>query len=140
METSKLKDLIGSVLLKDGYELTKFIVEKQHGDMYLRIFVEASDHLITLDEITLISEKLSVILDANPPFEDSYILDVSSSGAEKEIKVENLGNYLETYVEVTLLNAIRGHNKLKGYIKEVENDTLLLEVNYKGRIKRKKSL
>ena len=58
---------------------------KEHGDNILRVLIE-NDTEITLDDCVTVSEALGAMLDEDDPFEDPYNLEVTSSGAERELR------------------------------------------------------
>ena len=82
----KAKELIFPLLKEENYVLDRMRYYRKEKENYLEIFVEREDYSpISLDEIVALSEKISQALDKDDPFPENYILDVSTSGAEKEI-------------------------------------------------------
>ena len=131
MNLNSLKETLSKVLEKDGYSLYNLSLTREGKDTYLHVFVDKDDALITMDEIVLISEKLNVILDELDPIASAYILDVSTAGAEKEVKLDKLAHYLNRYIKVTL----NDKEPVFGTLLSVSEDTLEIKVNLKGRMK-----
>ena len=76
------------------------------------------------------------ILDENDPIKDNYFLDVTSLGAEKPIKLEHLDKYINKYVNLHVINPIKGENYLEGNIDSVNDDILILSYKIKTRLVR----
>ncbi len=124
----ELKTLINEMLSQDGYELYSLSYRKGN----LEIIVDRFEP-ISLDDITVVSQKISDFLDTHEFCEESYTLNVSSLGAEKPIKLENLNKYIGSYVALHLSNPYKGENNLEGKIENIENETLTLVYKNKTR-------
>lgn len=135
-----VKDEISKLILKPleeiGYELKEVSFNKENGNDTLHIVVDKDDD-ISLDDIVKVSDLVSSILDEHDPIKSAYFLDVSSLGAEKPIDVSKLSKYIGKYVNIHVINPIKGENYLEGYIKDVNDTILLLEIQIKAN---KKSL
>lgn len=111
---------------------------KQGKEFTLRIYVEREDlSSIDLDEIVSLSEDLSAKLDEIDLIQDNYNLDVSTSGAEKEIKDFTKFPLLKgKYMEIKLKNPIKGLNSYIGYLVETTEQSIILEYKVKTRLQR----
>ena len=67
--------------------------------------------------------------------DEKYFLDVSSLGAEKPLKVENLKDYVGRFIHVHVNNAINGLNIFEGDLVEVNEDSITLTYREKTRVK-----
>jgi ribosome maturation factor RimP len=63
------------------------------------------------------------------------MLSVSSLGAEKPLKIEDLHLYVNSYINIHLKNPINGENIYEGTITKIENDVLTLSYRVKTRTK-----
>ena len=68
-----------------GYELWDVEYVKEGADYYLRIEID-SPRGITLDDCEKMHRAIDPVLDEADPIEDSYHLEVSSCGIERELK------------------------------------------------------
>ena len=118
-----------------GYDLFSISTRKEKGDLILSIVVDKVDP-IDMNEIVSISEQLSAFLDEIDNSDTAYILDVSSLGAEKPLKVESLKDYVGRYVNVHINNAIDGENIFEGTLLEVTDDSITVEYRIKTRVKK----
>ena len=116
-----------------GYELVSITSHREKGDLILSIVVDKVDP-IDMNEIVSISEKLSSYLDEIDHSETPYLLDVSSLGAEKPLKIEALKNYVGRYVNVHVHNALKGENIFEGELKEVSDESITVEYRIKTRV------
>lgn len=135
MNETQIKQLIEPTINKLGYSLESVSLKREKGDLFLQIVVDRFDP-ISLDDIVAISNEISPILDENDPIKDNYFLDVTSLGAEKPIKLEHLDKYINKYVNLHVINPIKGENYLEGNIDSVNDDILILSYKIKTRLVR----
>ena len=126
----RLKDYLSSL----GYELCSLSYKKEMGRFVLGVVVDRVEP-IDMNAIVEVSEKVSAYLDEIDTSEDVYTLDVSSLGAEKPLKIDQLHLYVGRYVNVHLTNPIDGENIYEGDIKEVSEDKMVLTIRIKTRVK-----
>ncbi len=81
----KLKIRFKELIEDLGYYLYDVIYEKENGDYVLKVFIE-NNTFIDIDDCVKVSHVLSEELDILDPFTDAYNLEVSSSGAERELR------------------------------------------------------
>ncbi|MBO4285976.1 MAG: ribosome maturation factor RimP [Bacilli bacterium] len=127
---TRLTDYLSSL----GYELCSLSYKKEMGRFVLGVVVDRVEP-IDMNAIVEVSEKVSSYLDEIDTSEDVYTLDVSSLGAEKPLKIDQLHLYEGRYVNVHLINPIDGENIYEGDIKEVIGDKLTLTIRIKTRVK-----
>ena len=85
-------------------------------------FINKEEVFSLLDEIDLIS--------------DNYILDVSTSGAEKPIKdFSKFDKYIGKYITVKLRNPVEGNNSYTGTLEEANEDKIKMSYKVKTRTK-----
>ena len=128
MVLSELKKLIETKLNTLGYELVEF----SYGQDTLTVVVDKESE-IDMNMIVDVTNELNAYLDELNPFEKPYTLDLSSLGAEKPLKVERLNAYVGKYVNVHLVNPIKGENIYEGDLKEVDDDKIIITYRQKTR-------
>ena len=134
MNLEKIKPLLETKLSDMGYDLYSILFNVVKGEKHLSIVVDKVEP-IDMNEIVKVSEALSTYLDEIDDSNDPYMLEVSSLGAEKPLKVEALSNYVDRYVEVRMINPINGENVYEGFIRKVNEESIDLEIRIKSRIK-----
>ena len=117
-----------------GYELISLNFKIEKGERILSIIVDRVKP-IDMEAIVDLSRELNNYLDELNPYEEAYTLDISSLGAEKPLKVESLGDYINSYVHVHLINPINGENIYEGTLVSLDEEKITLEYKVKTRIK-----
>ena len=135
MDLNNLKPQLEKRINELGYDLVSLSSKKEKGDLVVSIVVDKVDP-IDMNEIVSLSEKLSTYMDEIDNSETPYLLDISSLGAEKPLKVENLKDYVGRYVNVHVNNAINGENIFEGDMVEVTDDSITVEYRIKTRVKK----
>ena len=128
MELSTLKGLIEKKVNALGYEL----VSLSFSQDTLSIVVD-KDIEIDMNMIVDLTNALNSYLDELNPFEKAYTLDLSSLGAEKPLKVDHLEPYVGKYVNVHLVNPIKGENIYEGDLVNVNDETINIVYKNKTR-------
>lgn len=139
---SKVTDIVRSavepIIAERNDEFVDIEYVKEKGQNYLRIYVDKEPNGIDIDEIADLSELVSEKLDTlDPdPLPDPYILELSSPGAERPIKIENDWEKAQgEYVHLGLYQKIDGKKMYEGTLKSYNDDEVELEVKIKTRRK-----
>ena len=115
-------------------EITSLRWRKEGGKDILEIQVDRLDGVVDLELCSLISSRIDAVIEDMVTKED-YLLEICSSGAEKELKnQEDLNKNLGKYVLAVFKEAINGVSSIKGYLKK-EKDSYSIEGFIKGRKK-----
>lgn len=134
----KLRQVLEPVALSKGLIIDKLQYAKKGKDFYLTVYVEKEDDLsvTSLDEVISVSELMSAKLDEVDMIQEEYILDVSTSGAEREIKnFDRLPRYIGQYIYVKFKNPFSGLNDITGTLEKVEGDVATISYRIKTRTK-----
>ena len=126
---SKLKEKINLL----GYDFVSLSSKKDKGDLILSIVVDKVEP-IDMKSIVSLSEELSKYLDEIDSSSEPYILDISSLGAEKPLKIESLKDYINRYVHVHVINPIKGENIFEGDLVDVKENEITVAVKNKTRV------
>ena len=128
MDLITLKGLIETKLNQLGYDLYSL----SFANETLSVVVDRSKE-IDMDAIVEVTNALNSYLDELNPFEKAYTLDISSLGAEKPLKIEKLDAYVNKYVNVHLVNPIKGENIYEGDLIDVNEDSIQIQYRNKTR-------
>lgn len=134
MDLNKIKNLLEKKIEELGFEPISINRKVEKGDVFLSIVIDRVAP-IDMDTIVKVSGDLSNYLDEIDDSEEKYFLDVSSLGAEKPLKVENLKDYVGRFIHVHVNNAINGLNIFEGDLVEVNEDSITLTYREKTRVK-----
>ena len=132
MVSDQIKELISKKVSELGYDYLDVSFKKENGTLILRITVDKDD-AISLEDIVKVNEVISPIIDEADLIKDKYMLDVTSLGAEKPIKLDKLEKNVDKYINIHLLNPYKGENYLEGTLLEVSEKEIVIELKDKAR-------
>ncbi len=124
-----LKQEIGKTIKRLGYDLydLEYVVEKKRN--ILRVLID-NDKGVSIDDCVRASHAIDPVLDSLDPFPDEYTLEVSSPGAERELRNQeeikkSIGRYIhiETYEQ-----------KLEGTLMHFDGDTITICDKYNKQV------
>ena len=134
MEEKQLSELVSNKLASINYDLVSLNVSRNSGSLQVSIVVDRVAP-INMEDIVEVTNVLNTYFDEIDPFETAYNLDISSLGAEKPLRVEELDKYVGSYVNVHVNNPIEGENIFEGTLKEVNDNSILVTKRIKTRSK-----
>ena len=124
-----VKKILLPYIEEKGYKLYEMKFVNEYGEKILRIVVD-KDSGITVDELAEVNEYLSERIDDNIS-DVPYMLEVSSRGAEREFDFDELDKMIDKYV------MIKTDKENFGYIRSINDDEIILEMNIKGAIRKR---
>lgn len=128
VQVQTIKDLITPILEQDEIQLYDVSWQMEGKNHILQIAIMHKDGSMDIDTCVSMSEKLSLVLDETELIANEYFLEVCSPGAERELKDDaQIKGAVDEYVFVKLSNPKQGLSEVKGYLKEVSDETLLIE-------------
>ena len=134
MDLVKIKSSLESRINGLGFEAVSISTRREKGENILSVVVDRVEP-IDMDTIVKVSQDLSSYLDEIDDSDTKYLLDVSSLGAEKPLKIESLKDYVGRYVHVHVDHAQEGMNIFEGELISVNEDSLTLSYRIKTRVK-----
>ena len=97
---------------------------REAGTMYLRIFIDKEGG-VGIDDCERISRILDPILDEEDPVPESYVFEVGSPGAERELKrPSDFEMFIGSQVEVRLYKPVDGMKTYVGTLVSYENGSV----------------
>ena len=109
-----------------GLELWDVEYVREAGQWFLRVYIDR-DGGVGIDDCEALSKALDPFLDEADPIPDSYIFEVSSAGAERELKRPgDFVKFMGSTVEVRLYKALDGHKSLVGTLVGRTDDSLTI--------------
>ena len=124
--TEKVEALARPVIEDEGCELWSVEYVREAGSWYLRVFID-KDGGVGIDDCERISRRLDPILDEADPIPDSYVFEVGSAGAERELKrPSDFEKFMGSEVEVKLYQPYEGKKSLIGKLEAYENGDITI--------------
>lgn len=119
--TERVETLAKPIVEEEGCELWSVEYVKEAGTWYLRIFIDKDGGVDILD-CERISRRLDPILDEEDPIPDSYVFEVGSAGAERELKrPSDFEKFMGSEVEVKLYQPYQGRKSVVGELQSYED-------------------
>lgn len=112
--SDKVEVLARPVVEEEGCELWSVEYVKEAGTWYLRVYIDKEGG-VGIADCEAISRRLDPILDEADPVPDSYVFEVGSAGAERELRrPSDFERYIGSDVEVKLYQPYEGRKTLVG--------------------------
>ncbi len=110
-----------------GLELWDVEYVREAGQWVLRVYVD-KDGGVGIDDCEALSKALDPLLDESDPIPDSYVFEVSSAGAERELKrPRDFERFMGSAVEVRLYRAQDGGKTHIGTLTGYDNGAVSIE-------------
>ena len=114
--TDQVFALAKPVVEEEGCSLWDVEYVREAGTWYLRVFIDREGG-VSIDDCERISRRLDPMLDEADPVPDSYVFEVGSAGAERELKRPgDFVQFIGSEVEVRLYQPLEGR---KAYVGEL---------------------
>ena len=122
--SDKVEALARPVVEEEGCKLWSVEYIKEAGTWYLRIFID-KDGGGGIADCEAISRRLDPILDEADPIPESYVFEVGSAGAERELKrPSDFEQFIGSDVEVKLYQPYEGRKTLVGTLEEYNDGNI----------------
>ena len=122
-------DLVTPILQDHDFYLYDLEFVKEGKSWYLRVYID-KDGGITLEDCALVSDELSEALDnVEPdPIPQAYFLEVSSPGAERQLKKEeDYQRAIDHYIHISLYQQINGQKVYEGTLTQLSDKEITLD-------------
>lgn len=128
----KVFDLAQPLAARQGLEIWDVTYTKEAGEWFLRVYIDKPDG-IGITDCESFSRAFDPILDEADPIEGSYTFEVSSAGAERELKrPEHFARFLGSAVEVKLYKAVDGSKTHAGTLTGYDAETGAVTIDDTG--------
>lgn len=122
--SDKVEALARPVVEEEGCKLWSVEYTKEAGTWYLRVYID-KDGGVGIADCEAISRKLDPILDEADPIPESYVFEVGSAGAERELKrPSDFEQFIGSDVEVKLYQPYEGRKTLVGTLEEYNDGNI----------------
>lgn len=126
--TEKVAALARPVVEEEGCRLWDVEYVREAGTWYLRILVD-KDGGLGIDDCERISRRLDPMLDEADPIPDSYVFEVGSAGAERELKrASDYEQFLGSEVEIRLYQPLNGSKAFVGTLKSYDDGDVTIVI------------
>ena len=124
--TEAVANLAKGVVEAEGCSLWDVEYVREAGSYYLRVYIDKPGG-VSINDCEAISRTLDKLLDEADPIPDSYIFEVASAGAERELKrPSDFEAFLGSEVEVRTYKPINGQKVFVGTLEKYEDGAVTL--------------
>ena len=122
--TETVTALAAPVAAELGLELWDVEYVREAGQWFLRVYID-KDGGVSINDCEALSRALDPVLDEADPIPDSYVFEVGSAGAERELKrPSDFEKFMGSEVEVKLYQPYEGKKSIVGKLEGYENGDL----------------
>ena len=130
---SKLIDTVTSlaapVAANHGCELWDVEYVKEAGTWYLRVYIDCEGG-VSIDQCEAVSRELDPILDEKDIIPGAYTFEVSSAGAERQLKRPSVcERFMGSLVEVKLYKVKDGRKDFVGHLRGYDGGNVTVEIS-----------
>ena len=128
MFNKELTQLLMPVVADLGLECLGVEYSPSHGNGRVRVYIDAPQRAVTVDDCEAVSRQVSATLDVNDPIPGRYTLEVSSPGLDRPLYTpEQFARFAGQAAKVEVNLAIAGRRRFQGPIRAVNGNTISLD-------------
>ena len=124
-----IDQLVRPIAEELNYEIYHIEYVKENGEYYLRIYID-KDGGIALSDCEALSRRVSDVMDEKDPIKDAYFLEVSSPGLNRTLFTDDhFKKQIGKEIMVRFTKSLNGRKNIKGILKEVNDDSVIVETD-----------
>lgn len=128
MNASQLTMLISPVVETLGLECLGVEFGQHSSNSLLRVYIDALERAVTVEDCELVSREISSVMDVNDPISGRYTLEVSSPGFDRPLFVlEHYARFVGQTAKISVNLSIGGRRRFQGEILRVENSVVVID-------------
>jgi ribosome maturation factor RimP len=134
IDTDLLEEIVNDVVTLSGFSLVEWTLSGTPNRAILRVFVYRSEG-VALEDCERVSRELGQVLDEKDLFPGSYVLEVSSPGAERALRgKDEYEIFRGRDVKLEMTGEDGKARTIIGRLGPLEGDVITLEVGNDGEI------
>ena len=126
---NEITEAIEPVISAMGYEMWGLSIGQQNNSLKLTIYIDSSKG-IKIDDCEKVSHQITHLLDTENLCDSDYMLEVSSPGFDRILMTsKHFNQYINEEVKVKLKWLVNNRKNIKGLIKDVKEDYVIINEN-----------
>src|SRR5277367_763845 len=122
MKDERLTELLTPVIVALKLDCLGVEYSPSHGNSLVRVYIDAADRAVTVDDCETVSREVSATLDVNDPIVGRYTLEVSSPGLDRPLFTPaHFARFVGQAAKVEVNLPIDGRRRFNGPIVAVED-------------------
>lgn len=124
----RVQEIIAPFAAELGLQIWDITFKKEGTDWYLRVFID-KDGGVSVDDCVDLTHAVTKPLDEADPISQSYMLEVSSPGIERELKKDwHFEKYIGSPVMLRAIRPIDGVRDFVGVLKEYNDGQIIIQL------------
>ena len=124
--TDVVSELARGVVEAAGCSLWDVEYVREASNYYLRLYIDKAGG-VSINDCEAISRAMDPVLDEKDPVPNSYIFEVASAGAERELKrPSDFEQFLGSEVEVKTYHPVNGSKSFIGLLRSYSNGDITI--------------
>jgi len=126
----ELTELLSPVVtgLGMGLECLGVDYSPSAGNSLVRIYIDASERSVTVEDCEAVSREVSATLDVNDPIDGQYTLEVSSPGMDRPLFTpQQFARFIGSEAKLSVGLPVGGRRRFRGLILAVEGDKITMQ-------------
>ena len=125
----EITKLIEPIISSMGYEMWGLNITNQSNSLKFTLYIDSNSG-INIADCEKVSNQVTHLLDTEEIFDANYVLEVSSPGLNRVlITKDHFSKYINNNVKVKLKWLVNNRKNIKGIIKNVTNDHVVINDN-----------
>lgn len=125
----RVRDIVEPFARQLGLELWDVVYKKEGSQWYLRIFID-KDGGVSVDDCVDMTRLITKPLDEADPIAQSYMLEVSSPGIERELKADShFEKYVGSRVMLRTIRPVNGVRDFAGVLAAYDSGVISLKTD-----------
>lgn len=128
VKSEELETLLSPVIASIGLELLGLEYVPHRNNALLRIYIDAIERIVTIDDCEAASREISATMDVHDPITSRYTLEVSSPGLDRPLfKPAHFARFIGEPAKLSVHVPVGTRRRFQGPIKQVDGDLITIE-------------
>lgn len=124
----QLNELLQPLVEDLGLEFVGIEFSPSRGSSLLRVYIDAPERAVTLEDCERVSREISALLDVNDPIAGRYTLEVSSPGLDRPLfRPEHFARFVGSEARINVALPIDGRQRFHGVIRSVDVESVCID-------------
>lgn len=128
LKAEDLSTMFEPVVAALGLECLGVEYSPSRGNSLVRVFIDAPERAVTVEDCEAVSRELAAVLDVNDPIQGHYDLEVSSPGFDRPLfSPAQFARFIGQAARVQTNLPISGRRRFQGPIVRVEGESVVID-------------
>ncbi len=128
MRNEELTELLAPIVADLGLECLGVEYSPSQGNGLVRVYIDAADRAVTVDDCEAVSRQVSATLDVHDPVQGRYTLEVSSPGIDRPLYTPaQFARFVGSAAKIELNLPLNGRRRFQGPIVAIEDADVVVE-------------